>query len=176
MGKRNSASPVTLFKIVCGNVSFPVRTNLQTAPTSFITAIMQTHIQSHTEISRYGANLIKATAINTKSDTVSSLSPKSLTLPIFLATVPSVYHIAEPAKQIERIKPRRRQRYQQERQTKYNARARDDVGNIFLHKFGNYFIHSIPSRMFRTGFSYSFWLHRCRRCQCLGLRPLTPIY
>ena len=53
----------------------------------------------------------------------------------------AVYHIAESAKQIDHTKPRRWQWYEQERQTQYNARARDDVCDVFFHKF--LFVHPI---------------------------------
>ena len=69
---------------------------------TLITPIMHIHVHNHIGISNIGKNFIRQITTNTKSAKVSSLEPNSLTVFIFLATVPSIISV-NPANRYKAI-------------------------------------------------------------------------
>ena len=83
-GKRKHNAPVILFRKVCRAIIHLIFTAPEMRLIILISAIPAIQTHSHTGIPRTGSNLIRHTATNIKSASVSSFSPNALTVFIFL--------------------------------------------------------------------------------------------
>ena len=92
-GNRNKHNPVILFAAVCRDTVVRRVTNTHKNVQILTAAITQIHPHNHAANWIIGKNFITDTAVNTRSETVSSLEPNSLTAFIFLAMVPSTISV-----------------------------------------------------------------------------------
>ena len=81
--------PVTLFITVCNAINSFRKAYPEIRLTALIAAITMSQKISHAGICRTGISFIRQQSIIIKPVTVSSFDPNSLTVPVFLATVPS---------------------------------------------------------------------------------------
>ena len=93
-GNRNKINPVVLFIIVCRAINVFLYINPHAILLILMMAMMAIQLQSQFGIGMIGNNLIKATAMKIKSETVSIFSPNSLILFVFLATGPSIISLS----------------------------------------------------------------------------------
>ena len=93
-GNRNKSNPVVLFIIVCRAINVFLYINPHAILLILMMAMTAIQLQSQFGIGMIGNNLIKATAMKIKSETVSNFSPNSLILFVFLATVPSIISLS----------------------------------------------------------------------------------
>lgn len=92
-GKKNNNNPATLFKMLCMDIIFLLKSNSKTMlPILMIaTIIIQVHNQTGNCIN--GSIFTKHTVTNTLSATVSNLAPNSLVDFVILAIVPSIISV-----------------------------------------------------------------------------------
>ena len=101
-GSTNNIMPVTLFITVCAATNSFRITYPEMMLIPLISAMTAIQIKSHTGISSTGIIFIRHTVTRIISATVSSCDPNSLTVPVFLATVPSI-HVANSCSNIQGI-------------------------------------------------------------------------
>lgn len=94
----NNTAPAILFITECTEVRFFSLIKLIRTVSILINAMPAIHRYIQIGISIRGSNLMIQTTVNTISAIVSSFEPNSLTVSVFLATVPSIISVRPAVK------------------------------------------------------------------------------